>query len=143
MVSLFTSLIASSLVIVGAGFVGSAFAADTRKVTNQDRSSYPSFPTPTVGATDDGDRGDDDTPPAVLREDKPNSPMSHEAHSSDHGPSPAVLCKDKGHHSESTISKSSNMPEKDLKTFSICRSNAAEDGDVTPAEVMDCFHQVP
>ena len=106
-------------------FVNFAYA-NTKKVTNQDPlSSYPSFPI-TAGAesiTDDNHSSDDGPPPAVLHKDKSSSATSNSQDSY----SPTV--------------KTHRIPEKDLKNFSKCRSNAASDGDVTPAEVMSCFDQ--
>jgi hypothetical protein len=98
-------------------------------VSNQDPlSSYPSF-SMTVGrqSTTDDDSSDDVPLPAVLHKDKSISSMSHNANSQDW---------------DSTTAKTYNMTEKDLKSFSKCKSSAAVDGDVMPAEVMDCFHQV-
>ena len=109
-------------------FVNFAYA-NTKKVTNQDPlSSYPSFPI-TAGAestTDDNHSSDDGPPPAVLHRDKYSSATSHNTNSQD---------------SYSPTVKTHSTPEKDLKNFSKCRSNAASDGDVTPAEVMSCFDQ--
>ena len=124
MVTLFTIVIALSMIGV-ISFVNFAYA-NTKKVTNQDPlSSYPSFPI-TAGAestTDDNHSSDDGPPPAVLHKDKSSSATSNSQDSY----SPTV--------------KTHSIPEKDLKNFSKCRSNAASDGDVTPAEVMSCFDQ--
>ena len=155
MATLFTIVIALSMIGV-TSFVNFAYA-NTKKVTNQDPlSSYPSFPI-TAGAestTDDNHSSDDGPPPAVLHRDKSSSLTSHSANfgdSSDDGPPPAVLHRDKSssatsHNTNSQDSysptvKTHSTPEKDLKNFSKCRSNAASDGDVTPAEVMSCFDQ--
>jgi hypothetical protein len=118
--TLFTIIIALSMIGVNFAY------ANTKKVTNQDPlSSYPSFPI-TAGAesiTDDNHSSDDGPPPAVLHKDKSSSATSNSQDSY----SPTV--------------KTHSIPEKDLKNFSKCRSNAASDGDVTPAEVMSCFDQ--
>jgi hypothetical protein len=154
MVSLFSIVTASSLIVVS-GFVNIAFA-ETKKATNQNPlSSYPSFPTIAGGKTATDDHSSDDgPPPAVLHKDQSSSLAPHSANiddSSDDGPPPAVLHKDKSvssmSHStnsqdpDSIRAKTHRVPEKDLKNFSKCRSSAAADGDVTPAEVMNCFHQ--
>ena len=124
MATLFTIVIALSMIGV-ISFVNFAYA-NTKKVTNQDPlSSYPSFPI-TAGAestTDDSHSSDDGPPPAVLHKDKSSSATSNSKDSY----SPTV--------------KTHSIPEKDLKNFSKCRSNAASDGNVTPAEVMSCFDQ--
>jgi hypothetical protein len=126
MVSLFSIVTASSLIVVS-GFVNIAFA-ETKKATNQNPlSSYPSFPTIAGGKTATDDHSSDDgPPPAVLHKDKSVSSMSHSTNSQD---------------PDSIRAKTHRVPEKDLKNFSKCRSSAAADGDVTPAEVMNCFHQ--
>ena len=148
MATLFTIVIALPMIGVNSAY------ANAKKVTNQDPlSSYPSFPI-TAGAestTDDNHSSDDGPPPAVLHKDKSSSLTSHSANfgdSSDDGPPPAVLHKDKSssatsnsQDSYSPTVKTHSIPEKDLKNFSKCRSNAASDGDVTPAEVMSCFDQ--
>ena len=148
MVTLFTIVIALSLMGV-ISFVNFAYA-NVKKVTNQDPlSSYPSFPI-TAGAestTDDNHSSDDGPPPAALHKDMSSSLASHSANfgdSSNDGPPPAALHKDKSTNSQDSYSptaKTHSIPEKDLKNFSKCRSNAASDGNVTPAEVMSCFDQ--
>ena len=109
--------------------IGVNFAYATKKVTTQDSlSSYPSIPI-TAGAegtTDDNPSSHDGPPPAVLHKDESSSATSHNTNSQD---------------SYSPTVKTHSIPEKDLKNFSKCRANAASDGDVTPAEVMSCFHQ--
>jgi hypothetical protein len=123
MVTLFTIVIALSMIGV-ISFVNFAYA-NTKKATNQDPlSSYPSFPI-TAGAesaTDDNQSSDDGPPPAVLHKDKSSSAMSHNTNS------------------QATV-KTHDIPEKHLKNFSKCRSNAASDGGVTPSEVISCFDQ--
>jgi hypothetical protein len=115
-------------IVIALSMIGVNFAhANTKKVTTQDSlSSYPSIPI-TAGAegtTDDNRSSDDGPPPAVLHKDEPNSATPNNTNSQD-SYSPTV----------------NSIPEKDLKNFSKCRANAALDGDVTPAEVMSCFHQ--
>jgi hypothetical protein len=103
-----------------------------------------------------GDDSSDDGPlPAVLHKDRTPSPLSHTRDigddSSDDGPLPAVLRNEESssptshnansQDSDSITAKTHSAPEKDLKNFSKCKSNAAVDGNVTPAEVMQCFHQ--
>ena len=127
MATLFTIVIALSMIGV-TSFVNFAYA-NTEKVTNQDPlSSYPSFPITAAAesTTDDNHSSDDGPPPAVLHRDKSSSATSHNTNSQD---------------SYSPTVKTHSTPEKDLKNFSKCRSNAASDGDVTPAEVMSCFDQ--
>ncbi|MFL6423487.1 MAG: hypothetical protein ACJ71R_07830 [Nitrososphaeraceae archaeon] len=104
MAALFTIAIASSLIVVSGGFVGSAFAkkASGTSSTDEDKSSLP----------------------AVLRDDSPKSKSTNADDSSG---------------STGDISGSS---AKDLKSLSKCQSGAAEDGDLTQAEVTDCYSQV-
>jgi hypothetical protein len=58
---------------------------------------------------------------------KPNSPMSNTT-------SPD--------HSDSTTTNNNSVHKKDLKNLSNCESSAAADGDLTAAEVTDCYQQV-
>jgi hypothetical protein len=104
MAALFTIAIASSLIVVSGGFVGSAFAkkASGTSSTDEDKSSLP----------------------AVLRDDSSKSRSTNADDSSG---------------STGDISGSS---AKDLKSLSKCQSGAAEDGDLTQAEVTDCYSQV-
>ncbi len=102
--ALFTIAIASSLIVVSGGFVGSAFAkkASGTSSTDEDNSSLP----------------------AVLRDD---SPKSKSTNADDSG---------------GTTGDTSGISAKDLKSLSKCQSGAAADGDLTQAEVTDCYSQV-
>jgi hypothetical protein len=130
-VALFAIAIASSVIVASGGLVSSAFA-DTKKVTNQNPLSYLSFPI-TVGgqkssfpmskSANGADSGDNTAPP-VSRD---NSPKSQSANAGD--PSGAA-------------GDTSGISAKDLKSLSKCESGAAADGDLTQAEVTDCYRQV-
>jgi hypothetical protein len=122
MVALFTIAIASSLIGVS-GFVSSAFA-DTEKATNQDPlSSYLSFPIHVGGQ-------------------KPNSPIPNTT-SPDHSDSTTTMSNTTSpDHSDSTTTNNNSVHKKDLKNLSNCESSAAADGDLTAAEVTDCYQQV-
>jgi hypothetical protein len=63
--------------------------------------------------------------PAVLRDD---SPKSQSANANDD--------------SSGSTGDTSGISAKDLKSLSKCQSSAAEDGDLTQAEVTDCYRQV-
>ncbi|MFL6432389.1 MAG: hypothetical protein ACJ71O_01485 [Nitrososphaeraceae archaeon] len=104
MAALFTIAIASSLIVVSGGFVGSAFAkkASSTSSTDEDKSSLP----------------------AVLRDDSPKSKSTNADDSS------------------GSTGDISGISVKDLKSLSKCQSGAAEDGDLTQAEVTDCYSQV-
>jgi hypothetical protein len=104
MPALFTIAIASSLIVVSGGFVGSALAkkgSDTSS-TDEDKSSLPT----------------------VLGDDSPKSKSTNADDSS--GPT----------------GDTSGISAKDLKSLSKCQSGAAADGDLTQAEVTDCYSQV-
>jgi hypothetical protein len=106
MAALFTIAIASSLIVVSGGLVGSALAKKTSGTssTDEDKSSLP----------------------AVLRD---GLPRSHSATA--------------GNPSENTGDISLDISAKEfLKGLSKCESRAAADGDLTQAEVTDCFHQI-
>jgi hypothetical protein len=98
MAALFTIAIASSLITVSGGFVGSAFAkkASGTSSMDEDKSS--------------------------------NSPESQSATA--------------GNPSENTGDISNISANEFLKSLSKCESRAAADGDLTQAEVTDCFHQI-
>ena len=104
MAVLFTIAIASSLIVVSGGFVGSAFAkkASATSSTDEDKSSLP----------------------AVLRDDSPKSKSTNADDSS------------------GSTGDISGISAKDLKSLSKCQSGAAADGDLTQAEVTDCYSQV-
>ena len=112
--ALFAIAIASSLIVVSGGFVGSAFAA--KKVKQDEYGTVPAV------ASDKGK--DKSALPAVLRDD---SPKSHSANAGDSG---------------DTTGDNSGISAKDLKSLSKCQSGAAADGDLTLAEVRDCYRQV-
>jgi hypothetical protein len=131
--ALFAITIASSVIVVSGGLVGSAFAI-TEKVTTysmvpiislgQDKSSFPmSQSANDVG----GDDSSDNTYQILLPEDKSRFPMSQSANPDD---------------SEWTTADTNAIPAKDLKSLSKCESSAAADGDLILAEVIDCYHQV-
>jgi hypothetical protein len=103
MTAIFTIAIASSLIVVSGGLVGSAFAkkASGTSSTDEDKSSLP----------------------AVLRDDSPKS-SANAGDSSD------------------TTGDTSGISAKDLKSLSKCESGAAADGELTQAEVTDCYSQV-
>jgi hypothetical protein len=104
MAALFTIAIATSLIAVSGGFVGSALAkkaSDTSSV-DEDKSSLP----------------------AVLGDDSPKSKSTNADDSS------------------GSTGDTNGISANDLKSLSKCQSGAAEDGDLTQAEVMDCYHQV-
>jgi hypothetical protein len=102
---LFTIAIASSLIVVSDGFVGSALAkkASDMSSTDEDKSSLP----------------------AVLGD---NSPKSKSTNADDD--------------SSGSTGDTSGISTKDLNSLSKCQSGAAEDGDLTQAEVTDCYRQV-
>ena len=62
--------------------------------------------------------------PAVLGD---NSPKSKSTNADD---------------SSGSTGDTNGISAKDLKSLSKCQSGAAEDGDLTQAEVTDCYHQV-
>jgi hypothetical protein len=116
--ALFAIVIASSLIVVSGGLVGSAFAAK-KKVKQDD--AYGTVPT----ISTDKDKS---SLPAVLREDnKSNSPKSQSANAGD---------------SSGASGDTNSVSAKDLKSLSKCQSGAAADGDLTLAEVKGCYSQV-
>jgi hypothetical protein len=117
--ALFAIAIASSLVILSSGsLTGPAFAA---KKTKQ-ASEYGTAP-----AVASDNRKDNSPLPAVLRKD---SGKSHDSNAGN---------TDSGTAGSST---STSISAKDLKSLSKCQSSAASDGDLTQAEVIDCYHKV-
>ena len=134
MVALFTIAVGSSSLLVSSGLVGSVFAV-MEKVTK-----YSMVPIISVGqhkssssmpqSTNDVGGGDssDNTYPAVLRKDKSSSSMPQSANPDSD--------------SDWTTADTNAIPAEDLKSLSNCQSAAAADGDLTAAEVMDCYHQV-
>ena len=117
MAALFTIAIATSLIVASGGLVvSSAFAA--KKVKTQDDDAYGTVPAVSLGK-------EKSSPPAVLRED--DSPKSKSTNADD---------------SSGSTGDTSGISTKDLKSLSKCQSGAAEDGDLTQAEVTDCYRQV-
>jgi hypothetical protein len=112
MAALFTIALATSLVVVSGGFVGSAFA----KKAKQDESGT----VPTVSSLGK----DTSSLPAVLRDDSPKSQSTNAGDLS------------------GATGDTNGISAKDLKSLSKCQSGAAADGDLTQAEVTDCYHQV-
>ena len=112
MAALFTIAIASSLIVVSGGLVGSALA----KKEKQDESGT----VPTVSSLGK----DTSSLPAVLRDDSAKSGSANAGDSS------------------GATGDTSGVSAKDLKSLSKCQSGAAEDGDLTQAEVTDCYRQV-
>jgi hypothetical protein len=121
MVALFTIAIASSLIAVS-GFVGSAYAAKKiakEDVKNSNKNEYGTVPTVSLST----DKKRSDSLPAVLRHDDQKSSTNAD------GPSVAT-------------GGSTGVSAKVLKSLSKCQSGAAADGDLTLAEVKDCYSQV-
>jgi hypothetical protein len=110
--ALFTIAIASSL-IVASGFVGFAFAA--KKISRiPDDYAYRTL----------SDSQDKSSLPAVLRDDSPKSQSANAGGSS------------------GATGDGIGVSAKDLQKLFKCQSGAAEDGDLTLAEVNDCYTQV-
>jgi hypothetical protein len=102
MTAIFTIAIASSLIVVSGGLVGSAFAKKASGTSSMDE--------------------DKSSLPAVLRDDSPKSSANAGDSSGNTGDTSAISAKD-------------------LKSLSKCESGAAVDGDLTQAEVTDCYRQ--
>jgi hypothetical protein len=111
--ALFTIAIATSLIVVSYGLVGSVLA---KKEKQDDGSNM----VPTVSSSSGKDTS---SPPVVLGED---STKLNGANADDSSGNPG---------------DTSGISGKDLKTLSKCQSGAADDGDLTQAEVTDCYHQ--
>jgi hypothetical protein len=126
MVALFTIAIASSLIALS-GFVGSAYAAKNGKITKNDANQYGTVPTVATGKDNKGDNNSDKLP-AVLRSGGSSDDQKSKSTNAD-GPSAAT-------------GDTSSISAKDLKSLSKCQSGAAADGDLTLAEVKDCYSQV-
>jgi hypothetical protein len=114
--ALFTIAIASSLIAVS-GFVGSAYAAKNKAKDTQDE--YGTIPTVASGQ----DKSKKDQLPAVLRAD--DSQKSK-------GVSPNM----------GASGYTNGVSKTDLKSLTKCQAGAAADGDLTLAEVKDCYSQV-
>jgi hypothetical protein len=118
MAALFTIAIASSLVAVS-GFVGSAYAAK-REVN--------SGTVPTLSLDKEDKKKDNQSDlPAVLRPESKSDPQK----------TPSADAGDSSGPREDT----SGVSAKALKSLSKCQSRAAADGDLTLAEVKDCYNQ--
>ena len=112
MAALFTIAIATSLLVVS-GLVGSALAKKEKQDDGPDM-------VPTLSSSSK----DTSSPPALLGDD---STKSGSANADD--PS-------------GSTGDTSGISGKDLRTLSKCQSGAAQDGDLTQAEVTDCYHQI-
>ena len=127
MVALFTIAIASSLIAVS-GFVGSAYAATKKeKVKENNGNEYGTVPTVSLSRDNKGNDNRDQLP-AVLRSDAGSGDEKSKSTNAD-GPSAAT-------------GDTTGISAKDLKSLSKCQSGAAADGDLTLAEVKDCYSQV-
>jgi cytoskeletal protein RodZ len=127
MVALFTIAIASSLIAVS-GFVGSAYAATKKeKVKENNENEYGTVPTVSLGKDNKGDDNTDKLP-AVLRSGDSSDDQKSKSTNAD-GPS-------------AVTGDTTSISAKDLKSLSKCQSGAAADGDLTLAEVKDCYSQV-
>jgi hypothetical protein len=127
MAALFTIAIASSLIAVS-GFVGSAYAATKeKKVKADNENEYGTVPTVSLDKGNKGNNNSDNQLPAVLRSD--NSGKEKSKATNANGPNAAT-------------GDTSSISSKDLKSLSKCQSGAAADGDLTLAEVKDCYSQV-
>jgi hypothetical protein len=125
--ALFALAIASSLIVAG-GLMGSAFAA--KKSSKSDNNTYRTL--------SDG-------------EDKASGPMPHvrdvgNSGSSANDNSGSSANDNSGSsandNSGSSAKDSSGVSPGDLKKLSKCESGAAEDGELTVADVHDCYNQV-
>jgi hypothetical protein len=114
MAALFTIAIATSLILVSGGLVGSALAKKEKQNG-----------TDMVPAVISSSKDSSSPPTAVLGDD---STKSGSANADDD--------------SSGSTGDTSGISGKDLRTLSKCQSGAAEDGDLTQAEVTDCYHQV-
>jgi hypothetical protein len=127
MVALFTIAIASSLIAIS-GFVGSAYAATKeKKVKADNENEYGTVPTVSLGRDSKANNNSDDKLPAVLRSDNSGDEKSKGTNAD--GPSAAT-------------GDTTSISSKDLKSLSKCQAGAAADGDLTLAEVKDCYSQV-
>ena len=118
MAALFTIAMASSLIAVS-GFVGFAYAA--KKEANSG-----TVPTLSLSKEDKKKESQSDLP-AVLRPESKSDPQK----------TPSANAGD----SSGSTDDTSGVPAKALKGLSKCQSNAAADGDLTLAEVKDCYSQ--
>ena len=127
MVALFTIAIASSLIAVS-GFVGSAYAVTKKeKVKENNENEYGTVPTVSLGKDNKGDDNTDKLPAVLRSEDSSDDQKSKSTNAN----CPSAATGD-----------TTSISAKDLKSLSKCQSGAAADGDLTLAEVKDCYSQV-
>jgi hypothetical protein len=127
MVALFTIAIATSLIAVS-GFAGSAYAAPKKKIVKENsENEYGTVPTVSLGKDNQGNDNSDKLPAVLRSDDKPDDQKSKSTNAD--GPSAAA-------------GDTTSISAKDLKSLSKCQSGAAADGDLTLAEVKDCYSQV-
>jgi hypothetical protein len=116
MAALFTIAIASSLIAVS-GFVGFAYAA--KKEAN-------SGTVPTLSISKEDKKKDNQSDlPAVLRPESKSDPQK----------TPSAYAGD----SSGSADDTNGVSAKALKGLSQCQSHSAADGDLTLAEVKDCY----
>jgi hypothetical protein len=116
MAALFTIAIASSLIAVS-GFVGFAYAA--KKEAN-------SGTVPTLSISKEDKKKDNQSDlPAVLRPESKSDPQK----------TPSAYADD----SSVSAGDTNGVSAKALKGLSKCQSHSAADGDLTLAEVKDCY----
>ena len=116
MAALFTIAIASSLIAVS-GFVGFAYAA--KKEAN-------SGTVPTLSMSKEDKKKDNQSDlPAVLRPESKSDPQK----------TPSAY----GGDSSGSAGDTNGVSAKALKGLSKCQSHSAADGDLTLAEVKDCY----
>ena len=116
MAALFTIAIASSLIAIS-GFVGFAYAA--KKEAN-------SGTVPTLSMSKEDKKKDNQSDlPAVLRPESKSDPQK----------TPSAY----GGDSSGSAGDTNGVSAKALKGLSKCQSHSAADGDLTLAEVKDCY----
>jgi hypothetical protein len=116
MAALFTIAIASSLIAVS-GFVGFAYAA--KREAN-------SGTVPTLSISKEDKKKDNQSDlPAVLRPESKSDPQK----------TPSAYAGD----SSGSAGDTNGVSAKALKGLSKCQSHSAADGDLTLAEVKDCY----
>jgi len=117
MAALFTIAIASSLIAVS-GFVGFAYAA------KKEASDSGTVPTLSLSKEDKKKDNQSDLP-AVLRPESKSDPQK----------TPSAYAGD----SSGSAGDTNGVSLKALKGLSKCQSHSAADGDLTLAEVKDCY----
>lgn len=115
MTALFTIAIATLLVVVsgGSSLVGSVLAKKEKQDDGSDM-------VPTVSSSS----GKDTSSPTAVSGDESTK-----------------LSTTNADDLSGSTGDTSGISGKDLKSLSKCQSGAAEDGDLTQAEVTDCYHQ--